>query len=58
MQKQTLIKDLGAAKTQYGTGGGRMLRILHYLCTKSGKISTRKGGGLILRPRCILRILQ
>ena len=35
-----------------------MLRILYYLCTKSGKISAKKGGGLILRHGRIIRILR
>ena len=34
-----------------------MLGIL-YQCTKSGKISTTKGGGPILRHGCIIRILR
>ena len=32
-----------------------MLRILYYLCTKSGKISAKKGGGLTLRHGRTLR---
>ena len=35
-----------------------MLRILYYLCTKSGKISAKKGGGLTLRHGRTLRILR
>ena len=35
-----------------------MLRILYYLCKKLGKISTKKGGGLILRHGRILHILR
>ena len=35
-----------------------MLRILYYLCKKSGKISTKKGGGLIIRHGRIIRILR
>ena len=35
-----------------------MLRILYYLCKKSGKISTKKGGGLIIRHGHIIRILR
>ena len=35
-----------------------MLSIHYYLCTKSGKISMKKGGGLILRHGCVIRILR
>ena len=35
-----------------------MLRILYYLCTKSGKISAKKGGGLTLRHVRTLRNLR
>ena len=35
-----------------------MLRILYYLCKKSGKISTKKGGGLIMRHGRIIHILR
>ena len=35
-----------------------MLRILYYLCTKSGKISAKKGGGLTSRHGRTLRILR
>ena len=35
-----------------------MLRLLYYLYKKSGKISTKKGGGLIIRHGRIIRILR
>ena len=35
-----------------------MLRLLYYRYKKSGKISTKKGGGLIIRHGRILRILR
>ena len=35
-----------------------MLRILYYLCKKSGKISAKKGGGLILHHGRTLHVLR
>ena len=35
-----------------------MLRVLYYLCKKSGKISAKNGGGLILHHGRILRIVR
>ena len=35
-----------------------MLRLLYYRYKKSGKISTKKGGGLIIRHGRIIRILR
>ena len=35
-----------------------MLRLLYYRYKKLGKISTRKGGGLIIRHGRIIRILR
>ena len=34
-----------------------MLRLLYYRYKKSGKISTKKGGGVIIRHGRIIRIL-
>ena len=54
--KQTLIYNAhkGTQRIKYVHNiGGRMLR---NLCMKSGKISTKKGGGLIIRHGRILRI--
>ena len=35
-----------------------MLRLLYYRYKKSGKISTKRGGGLIIRHGHIIRILR
>ena len=61
--KQTLIThfDYNATKTTRAgvkcthNIGGRMLSLFY---KKSGKISTKKGGGLIIRHGRIIRILR
>ena len=58
--KQTLIKDLGAAKTVQCTRPNRWAYATYTLLPmhEIGQNQHEKGGGLILRHGCIIRILR